>query len=136
MPIERLPEPREMERREFVRIRVALAIRYAFVSIDGTRLPPGVSEGVSTNLSAGGLLLQAKIHDLAWVLELLTQKISVAVSVALPTEIEPVKALSRACWIETVDAATRRCNLGLQFKEITREDQDRIFRFVIKSQLG
>ena len=130
------PSSGDTERREFVRIRVALQIRYAFVGADGTRLPPGISEGASTNLSAGGLLLSGKLHEPAWAADLLSQKMAVAVSILLPTEAEPVKALARTAWIETIDPATRRCNMGLAFKEIPREDQDRIFRFVIKSQLG
>ena len=130
------PQHGNMERREFVRIRVALQVRYAYVGADGNRLPPGLSEGVSTNLSAGGILIQARIPDLAWVVELLTQRLSVAVSIMVPTEMEPIKALARAAWVETVDPVTHRCNLGLTFKEITREDQDRLCRFVIKTQLG
>lgn len=132
------PEPERggSERREFVRVRMALSVRYAFVGADGNRLPPGISEGATANLSAGGLLLQGRVHDLAWVPELLTQRMAVAVSVALPTGIEPVKAVARACWIETVDPVSHRCSLGLRFKEITLEDQDRLFQFVIRSQLG
>ena len=127
---------KDMERREFVRIRIAIPVRYAFLDVSGNRLPPGVSEASCVNLSAGGLLLQAKIPDFAWIAGLLTQKMAVAVSIPLPTEVEPVKGITRAAWIETVDADTHRCNLGLKFKEVAREDQDRIFRFVVKSQLG
>ena len=127
---------KDMERREFVRVRVAIPVRYAFLDLNGNRLPPGLSEASCVNLSAGGLLLQAKIPELAWISDLLVQKMAVGLSIPLPTEVEPVKALSRAAWIETVDAATHRCNLGLRFKEIAREDQDKIFRFVVKSQLG
>ena len=125
-----------MERRGFVRIRMAVPVRYAFLDLNGNRLPPGISEASCVNMSAGGLLLQAKVPELAWVSDLLVQKMAVAVSIPLPAEVEPVKAITRAAWIETVDEKTHRCNVGLKFKEIAREDQDRIFRFVVKSQLG
>ena len=127
------PEP---ERREFVRVSVVVPVRYAFLDAAGQRLPSGLSEGATTNLSASGMLLQGRLGDVAWTQELLTQRMAVAVSVVLPTEVEPVKALARAAWIETIDPASRRCNLGLLFREITREDQDRLFRFVIRAQLG
>ena len=125
-----------MERRDFVRVRLTVPVRYAFLDLSGNRLPPGVSEGSCANLSAGGLLLQAKIHDLAWLPDLLTQKMAVAVSLALPTEAGDLKAITRAAWIESVDPESRRCNLGLRFREIAKEDQDRIFRFVIRAQLA
>ena len=127
---------KDMEHREFVRVRLAIAVRYAFLDMAGNRLPPGVSEASCVNISAGGLLLQARMPELAWISDLLTQKMAVAVSIPLPTEVEPVKGIARASWIETVDPANHRCNLGLKFKEIAREDQDKIFRFVVKSQIG
>ena len=126
----------ETERREFVRVSVVVPVRYAFLDAAGQRLPPGLSEGATTNLSASGMLLQGRLGEMAWVQDLLTQRMAVAVSVVLPTEVEPVKALARTAWIETVDPESRRCNLGLVFREITRDDQDRLFRFVIRAQLG
>lgn len=128
--------PGEVERREFVRIRVALPVRYAFTDMDGTRLPPGLSEGSTMNVGAGGLLLQGRIHDLAWVTDLLTQRKAVALSFSLPGEFRPVQVLARVAWIETIAPDNGRCNLGLRFKEMPREEQDRISRFVIRTQLG
>ena len=127
----------DMERREFVRVAAAVPVRYAFLDAAGQRMgAQGLSEGATANLSAAGMLLMARLGDLAWTQELLTQRMAVAVSLLLPTEAEPVKALARASWIETIAPDTRQCNLGLTFREITREDQDRLFRFVIRSQLG
>ena len=131
-----MPDPKESERREFVRVRLAVPVRYAFMDMGGTRLPPGVSEGSSVNLSGGGLLLQGKVHDLAWTTDLLTQRIGVALSIQLPGELAFVQALARVAWLEAIDPASKRCNLGLRFKELAREDQDRIQRFVIRSQMS
>ncbi len=129
------PKDTQAERREFVRIAVVLPVRYSFLDTAGQRMG-SLSEGATTNLSASGMLLQGRLGELAWVQELLTQRMAIAVSVVLPTEVEPVKALARAAWIESIDPASRRCNLGLMFREIAREDQDRLFRFVIRAQLG
>ena len=130
------PDRGEMERREFVRTRVVLPVRYAFLDIQGEPLPPGVSEGASGNLSAGGLLLQGRIPDLGWVPELLVQHMAVSLSISLPKEFRAIEAIARVAWIETIDQETHRCNLGLNFLEITREDQDRLFRLTVRSQLG
>ena len=56
-----------MERREFVRVNAVVPVRYAFLDMNGQRLPPGLSEGATTNLSASGMLLQGRLGDLAWV---------------------------------------------------------------------
>lgn len=125
-----------MERRDFVRIRMAVPVRYAFVDAGGNRLPPGLSEGSTANLGSGGILLQGKIHDLAWVNDLLMRRIALALSVPIPAEYQPVQAMAKVAWLETIDPESRRCNMGLQFTEIGGEDQARLTRFVIRSQLG
>ena len=128
--------PGQSDRREFVRVRTVLSVRYSFLGVDGAKLPPGVSEGSCANLSAGGLLLQGKLPDLAILPDLLTQKISVSLAIVLPTGVEPLKATARAAWVEAVDPVTKRCNLGLHFKDLSREDQDRLFQFVIRAQIS
>jgi hypothetical protein len=39
-------------------------------------------------------------------------------------------------WLEAIDQETKRCSLGLAFKEITSDAQDTIFRFIIGSRMG
>jgi c-di-GMP-binding flagellar brake protein YcgR len=128
--------PYEQERREFVRVRVQIPVRYKFLSKvrSGAEMDV-VYEGSTMNLGGGGLLLLGKIPVLEWIPEVLMQKIVLGVNLLLPQDESPIKALTRVAWVETFDETTMKCNLGLKFKEITQADKDRIFKFVIKVQM-
>ena len=125
----------ETEKREFVRIKMDIPIRYKYLSRTielGTDI---VYEGITRNLSGAGLLLIAKLPKAEWLTGLLMQQIVIGINLQLPSLEEPVKALTRVAWIEAIPEDTDRCAMGLKFKEITKESQDEIFRYVIRSQM-
>lgn len=126
----------QQERREFVRVKLDVPVRFKFLTktIADPELDK-IYEGVTQNLSGGGLLLHGKLPKLEWIPELLMQKMVIGIQMELPTEAEPIKALTRVTWIETIDENTNRCAIGLKFKEITLSDKDKIFNFIIKTQL-
>jgi c-di-GMP-binding flagellar brake protein YcgR len=128
-----MPESYETERREFVRIKVDIPVRYKFLSkvID---CPDEIFEGTTGNLGGGGMLLVGKVPDPHWYAELLMQRIVVGVNFLLPSFDQPIKALCRVSWIEAPESPGRVA-MGLKFKEITRDHLDEIFRYVIKAQL-
>ena len=128
--------PLPAERRQFVRIRLEVPVLYKFLCQH--RQDPElreVYEGTTRDISAGGILLHGKVALLDWVPELLQHKIAVGVNLFLPEDQVPIKALARVAWIEPIEARTNCCALGLGFREITQQDKDRIFRYVIKSQI-
>jgi c-di-GMP-binding flagellar brake protein YcgR len=126
----------ERERREYVRVRADVIVRYRYLSHDPAFPTTDTFPGVTTNLSGGGLLLNAKVPQPDWIPGLLTERIFLGVEIDLPGQEEPVRALTRAAWVETIDAKTGECQMGLRFKEITRSDLDRVFRFVIGTELA
>jgi c-di-GMP-binding flagellar brake protein YcgR len=126
----------EQERREFVRVKVEVPVSFKFLC--KTKQEPEMAQiytGVTSNLSGGGLLLVGKIPVLAWVPDLLMQKIVVGINLHLPAEDMPMKALTRVAWIETIDETSLQSAFGLRFKEITTADRDKIFKFVIRAQM-
>ena len=123
----------ESERREFVRIKVDVPVRYKFLS-KSVETPEEVFEGTTGDLGGGGLLLVAKVPNPAWYVDLLTQRIVVGINVLLPSSQEPVKALCRVAWLEASDTPSKVA-MGLKFKEISRDSLDEIFKYVIKAQL-
>lgn len=126
----------DKERREFVRIRCEVAIRYKFICRHRTdNEMMNIYEGKTTDMSASGLLLNGILPRTDWAADLLLHKIVVGVNIWLPDSIDPVKALTRVAWIETVDEKTLMSCYGLNFREITTVDRDKIFRFVLKEQL-
>ncbi len=131
-----MDQPYEQERREFVRVKLEVPVRYKFLAKD--RNEPEfdrVYEGTTWNISGGGLLLAGRIPVFSWLPDLLLSKILVGVNILLPGTDNPIKALARVAWIETIDESTQRCGIGLKFREVTTADRDQIFQFVIRSQM-
>ena len=125
----------ESERREFVRIKTNLSVRYKLLSRTGEGIEDKIREGTTRNLSGGGLLLMGGLPNIAMIPDLLMEKIVVGVNLILPDAGESVKALTRVAWAEAFEESSEKCALGLKFKEITKEHQDLIFRFIIKSKM-
>lgn len=127
--------PIEFEKREFIRIKCVVPVRYKFLSkIHGDQALDGIYEGTTSNISGGGILLNGAIQDPSWIADLLTRKILIGVNVLIAHG-EFIKALGRVAWIESIDMKTCTCNMGIKFNDIATEDRDRLFRFVIKSQI-
>jgi c-di-GMP-binding flagellar brake protein YcgR len=126
----------ESDRREFTRVRVSIPVRYKFIAqeLDHEDLER-VWEGSTSNLSGSGLLLQIKVPNLEWVPLMLTGKMKVGVNLILPTYELPVKALCRVSWMESMDPDTQKMCIGLSFREIGKDAQDEIVRYIIKTQM-
>lgn len=123
------------EKRNYLRVQAELPVRYRFLrpgSSGSTALD--TCEGRSLNVSGGGLLLLGPVPDVHWVVDLLMEKIIVFVEIDLGGD-APVRALARVAWLEGLEERTRTCRMGLKFKEITRDAQDRILNYIIESQL-
>ncbi len=127
------PQRYETQRREFVRIRTDLPVRYKFLS-KRVAVPEEIFEGRTGDLSGGGMLLRGRVPEAPLYAHLLTQKALIGVLFQLPTAEEPIKALCRVAWIEAHEEPERAA-LGLAFREITRADQDAIFKYVIRAHL-
>lgn len=131
------PSPKHFhqERREFIRVKQECAVEYRFLgaveSVDSDRS----YEGVTDNISGGGLKLIGTIPNPDWVPLLLLGKVALAVSVRLPGEAHPVRAMTRTAWIEGVDPGTHRFLVGLRFREIAPHERERIIQFIIRKQL-
>jgi c-di-GMP-binding flagellar brake protein YcgR len=125
------------EKREFVRVKVSLPVRYKFLSheIEGTPEAMEIHEGTTNNLSGGGLLLKGRIPRLEWISGMLMEKIAVGVNLYLPKFDLPVKALTRVAWIEGLEEGSQKCHLGLRFKEIAGDGEDQILQFIIKCSM-
>jgi c-di-GMP-binding flagellar brake protein YcgR len=125
----------EPERRQFIRVKTEIPVKYKFLSHDPEFRADEVFEGATTNLSAGGLLLIGRLPNLDWIPGLLMERIVVGVNLYVPAAEEPVKALCRVAWLEAIEEKSRRTAMGLRFSEITKMHEDVILQFVIKSQM-
>ena len=126
----------EKERREYVRVSVEVPVRYRFLSHAPAFETTHAYEGATQDLSGGGLLLQVTVPNPDWIPGLLTERIFFGIEIELPGDAEPVRALTRAAWVQSVEGDRDARLVGLRFKEITRGDLDRIFGFIIKKKLA
>ena len=129
-----MTERYESERREFVRVRTDLSVRYRFLS-KTIEVTDEIHAGTTSDVSGGGLLLVGRIPNPSWYVGLLTQQIVVGVNLTLPSAPEPIKALCRVAWIEAAEGESGRTAMGLKFREISRDSLDQVFQYVIKAQL-
>jgi c-di-GMP-binding flagellar brake protein YcgR len=123
------------ERREFVRVRADLPVKYKFLSQDATLVTDEIFQGTTSNISGAGILLVGQMPNSDWITGLLMERIVIGVNLFLPGDAEPIKALTRTAWIEALDERSRSCSVGLRFKEITKDHLDKLFKFVIRAQM-
>ena len=125
----------EPDKRSFIRISQTLQVRYKFVS--STKKDKALTQsysGDTRNISGSGILLVGKLPDPAWVEELLGKRMSLAVSIRLPGVGGPVNAVARAAWINVdMEKKPIECEMGLEFREITQVDEQRLLEFIIAS---
>ncbi|MHC4729909.1 MAG: hypothetical protein ACYS6Z_04855, partial [Planctomycetota bacterium] len=83
----------DFERRQFIRLPLAVPVRYKFLSRELRNQDMDiVHEGITKNIGAGGLLLRGRLPDPSWLSKLLTKKMYVGVNILLPKYERPVKA--------------------------------------------
>lgn len=125
----------EPDKRTYIRIAQTLPVRYRFVS--SSRKDKALTQaynGETRNVSGNGILLAGKLPDPAWVEELLGKKMAIAVSIRVPGVGGPVNAVARAAWINVdMDQKPATCEMGLEFREITQADEQRLLEFIIAS---
>jgi len=126
----------QSSRRDFVHVNTDIPIRYKFLSKSVPVEEEGIYEGTTSNLSGSGLLLVGKMPSISWIPALLTEEILIGVNLILPSYELPIKALTRVGWVEAMQKGSDRCAVGLKFKDISKESQDEILKYIIKAQIA
>ncbi|MFH1227224.1 MAG: PilZ domain-containing protein [Planctomycetota bacterium] len=131
-----MPSFFDQDRREYIRVNIDISVRYKFLAkhIKDQKIED-IYQGITNNVSGGGILLVGVVPDIGWLSDLLMQRIVIGINFALPGDQEIIKALTRVSWIDAMGENSKQCQMGLKFKEITSQDRDKIFKFIIRSQL-
>ena len=126
---------RASEKSEFIHLQTDIPVRYKFLSKTVPVDSEGIFEGTSRSLSSHGLMLSGKVPGMSWIPGLLMGEILIGINMLFPHLDAPIKALARVAWIEAFEKGSEKCALGLKYKEITKEGQDEILRYIIKAQI-
>jgi c-di-GMP-binding flagellar brake protein YcgR len=124
-----------IEKRDFIRVHTDIPVRYKFLSRSIPIESEGIFEGTTSNLSGSGLLLVGKIPGMSWIPGLLMGEILIGINLLLPHLDVPIKALTRVAWVEAFEKGSDKCGMGLRFKEIPKEQQDEVLKYIIKAQI-
>jgi hypothetical protein len=125
--------PRE---RTLVKLRTPIEVRFKFLSKSRQDVEQDqIYDGIAPSISAQGCVVSGRIPRLDWVADLLTQKMMLGINLLLPNDPDPIKALGEVGWIEKIDEATGRCQIGVTFKDIQPADRNKIFAHQVKAQL-
>ena len=122
-------------RKEFVRLHAEFPVRYKFLSKEVEIQEDAIFEGVTARMGGDGLLLHGKIPSFNWIPVLLMGKIHIGVNLLIPSLDTAIKCLCQVAWIEEITENKDRCSLGLRFLEISKEDQDQVMKYLIRSQV-
>ncbi len=114
--------PAESDRRDYPRLKRSIPIRYKFLS-SSVKDPAmdRVCDGVTQNVSMGGLLLVGPVPRLDWLKDLLLGRITLGLNLILPDQTYPVKVLARVAWLEATDEQAISLRIGLRFIEVPAE---------------
>ena len=124
----------EMEGREFLRVSVRAPVFFRLYEGDGKW--GGAREGLTENVSVGGLLIHARLPEGGLLSRAILGRAPAAIEFPLPDGYpEPVRGIARVAWIETVAGEEEECLLGVRFREMLARDRDRIVEFVVRNCL-
>ncbi len=125
----------ERERREFIRVARELSVSYRFVSEKKDKDLATTYKGKALNVSARGLLLQAKLPKAEWIEDLLANRMALAVNLSLGKGMS-VRAICQMQWLDITPKDDKKTyEMGLESKEITEVDRQKLMKHVIDAVL-
>jgi PilZ domain-containing protein len=127
----------DSERREYPRLRFSVPVRYKFISSHvKDPVMDRVCDGVTHNLSMGGMRLEGPIPRLEWLKDLLLGRITVGVNLHFPGNPNPAKVLARLAWLEAAEPDSINMSFGLRILEIPPDHRKVLSEFLIKGTAG
>ncbi len=122
------------DKREYFRLPLAINVEYKFLTREISGSDSNATyQGTTSDLSAGGMLLQARLPDRNWLGDLLSQKRFMGMQIKLPNLPGPIRALCRVVWLSPVEDEDDTYDMGVEFYSITETDRDAVTDFIIRS---
>lgn len=108
------------DKRKYERITINIPIRYRLINRDA---PP--KNVYSMNISAGGTRMALYVDESIAIGDL------IEITLYLPSKMEPIKTIAEVKWVKEYYGETRRgFEVGVEYKDISKEDKKFIMQFV------
>ncbi|MCM8773741.1 MAG: PilZ domain-containing protein [Candidatus Omnitrophica bacterium] len=111
------PNRNKTERRKFLRLNASVCVEYSIVGKEE------VKSDFTHDIGGGGICLI--------VYENIDENTILELSIHLPDDTKPIKALGRVVWQKAIPSTVLRYDLGIEFIEISPEDRQHISEYVI-----
>ncbi|GMV81332.1 MAG: hypothetical protein AMXMBFR7_25160 [Planctomycetota bacterium] len=113
------------ERRQYKRVTLDLPVFYRFRTSDPRlKIEKLTYQGMTRNLSEGGLLMLGPLPDLAWISPLLMSKILLDMTLELPGAARSIAVEGRAAWVEAKPSGLQDAMYGITFGTVARESKE------------
>ncbi|MCM8824320.1 MAG: PilZ domain-containing protein [Candidatus Omnitrophica bacterium] len=112
------PSKNKTERRRFLRLNVSVCVEYSILGEEE------VKSDFTHDIGGGGICLI--VYD-----NIIEENTILKLSIHLPDDTKPIKALGRVVWQRAIPSTVLRYDLGIEFIEISPEDRQRISEYVI-----
>ncbi|MFH1784423.1 MAG: PilZ domain-containing protein [bacterium] len=120
------------ERRSFTRLPISLQVDFLLFDTQDSKELTDRMGAHARNISAGGLLIETSRIPVEWMNALISGKITFVLEFKIPGSENPIRTSARVSWMarRKEEEAVEPFVMGLNFTEITPEDQERIIQFV------
>lgn len=109
------------QKREFVRLNIALPVRFRIIDEEGEGNPDKIEEGVTIDISAGGALLYTPTK--------------LQVGQKLEIELQFSEDESFFCQAHIIRLfKTDQIRIAIEYDDVSEAQRDKIFRFIFEKQ--
>lgn len=123
------------ESRKYIRLDTVFPVEFKFLSPDGQKALSDTFQGFTSNISRGGLCLEAHNLKTEWAGLVTSKQVKLALSIELPLAVNPVNAVSKIAWVKQMPALPDRYLIGLTYEEISPSGNNRILHYAWAKKL-
>jgi hypothetical protein len=132
--VRRLRAPPPAEPRRSMRQAVAMSVSYRFLG-HGEGFEGGQKrKSKATNVSSSGMRLRIEVPQTSWIADLKSKKILLGLEIDVPGQRAPLVAHATVAWVKPVSGRTYEA--GVEYKEITQRDAERLKKYLLKRSMG
>jgi len=124
----RKKDPRQ-ERRRYIRLKSVFPVQFQILSLDEAKSLSGCLQGFTSNISKGGICLQANNLIPALAEPLDKRRARLSLDIQMPLTGRSVRAMARIAWMQSVAGCPNSYLIGLSYEKIDPLQNSRLIRY-------